>query len=75
MVDIAELQVGQSISIGDITLPEGITTKTDPEVIVATITVAVEIEEEEEEAVVAVEGEPKVIGQDEKPAEESDDAG
>lgn len=36
-VDVAELTIGDSIAVGDITAPEGVTIVTDPETVVASV--------------------------------------
>jgi large subunit ribosomal protein L25 len=73
-IDISELEVGESLSVVDLELPEGIDLVTDSdEVIVTVVTptelVEEEVEEEEEEFL-----EPEVIGEeDEEEDEEADE--
>lgn len=73
-IDISELDVGESLSVVDLELPEGIDLVTDSdEVIVTVVTptelVEEEVEEEEEEFL-----EPEVIGEeDEEEGEETDE--
>lgn len=61
-VDISELEVGDTITVGDLTFPEGVTIDVDPDypVVTASITRAVEAEVEAEEA---IEGEEGVEGE------------
>ena len=71
-IDISELEVGQSLSVVDLDLPEGIDLVTDSdEVIVTVVTptelIEEEVEEEEEEFL-----EPEVIGEEEE--EEGEEA-
>jgi len=65
-VDISELtQIGDSISVKDIVVPEGIEILTDAEETVVQISAVVEeVEEEEELAVEAEAGEVEVIGEE-----------
>src|SRR3954452_5705626 len=52
-VDISALQIGDAIRVGDLKLPEGVTTEVDPEeavVIASASTLAADIEPEEEAA-------------------------
>ena len=65
-IDVANLNIGQTIMVADIQLPEGVTAADDPETVIATMRVLAE--EVEEEPVEAAEGEPEVIGK--KPEEE-----
>jgi large subunit ribosomal protein L25 len=65
-IDISELEVGQSLSVVDLDLPEGIDLVTDSdEVIVTVVTptelIEEEVEEEEDEFL-----EPEVIGEEEE---------
>jgi large subunit ribosomal protein L25 len=51
-VDVSDLEIGQQITVGDLQLPAGVTTETDPEETVATAkltSLALAEEEEEEE--------------------------
>jgi len=73
IVPAADLTLGQSIQVGDIVPPEGITIVTEPEIIVATLTAAAA---EEAIEAVAAEGEapaePEVIGRKAEPEEEEE---
>jgi large subunit ribosomal protein L25 len=67
-VDISELEIGHSISVADLTAPEGVEITDDPEAVVCSVTLpTAEPTEEELEAEVE---EPEVIGE-ETPAEEA----
>lgn len=68
--DVSELEAGHSITVSDLTLPEGVVAVTDPETLVAQIQIQEELPEEEP-AVAATE-EPEVIGQAEEKEEEQD---
>lgn len=59
-VDVSELKVDEAVTVAHVKLPEGVTTKEDPETIIA----AIHIIAEEVAAPVAAEGaaEPEVIG-------------
>jgi large subunit ribosomal protein L25 len=50
-IDVSDLEIGQHISVGDLQLPEGVTTETDPEetIVTAKLTSLALAEEEEEE--------------------------
>lgn len=60
-VDVSALEVGQSMSVADIQLPEGVSPATDLDTVIAAIRVLAE-EPEEEPVADTVEGEPEVIG-------------
>jgi len=61
VVDISTLEVGDSITVGDLVLPEGVTTEQNADDAVVTISVAKEeVEEEETEAESA---EPEVLSE------------
>jgi len=69
-VDVTELNIGDAIHIKDVVLPEGVTTKHDPEAILVSVVPPmrdVEVPEEGEE-----EGEPEVIGE-KKEGEEAEE--
>ena len=71
-VDVTELNVGDAIYVKDITLPEGVTTKHDPEAILVSVVPPmkeVEVPAEGEE-----EGEPEIIGE-QKEGEEAEEKG
>ena len=65
-IDVTNLNIGDTIMVADIQLPEGVVAADDPETVIATMRVLAE--EVEEEPVEATEGEPEVIGK--KPEEE-----
>ncbi len=68
-LDISELEMGNSLSVSDLELPEGIDLVTDlDEVIVTVVTPTELIEEEEEEEEEFLE--PEVIGEEDEDAEE-----
>ncbi len=57
-VDVSELAIGDAVRVGDLRLPQGVTTEVDPEeavVIAAASAVAAEVAEEEAEAEAAAE--------------------
>lgn len=60
IVDISHLDVGDTITVGELTLPEGVVTDHNPDDAVVAIHVVEEYEEEEAEAE-AGEGEPEVL--------------
>jgi large subunit ribosomal protein L25 len=65
--DISELSVGESVTVADLKLPDGVRAVSDPEMVLANIQI---MQEEPEEEPVAGEGEePEVIGK----AEESEE--
>jgi len=66
-VPVNHLQVGDTITAGELELPEGSRLVTEPDSLVATVTVMAE-EEEAEEAAAEEEAEPEVISK--KPSEE-----
>ena len=60
VIDISDLTIGDSVRVGDLPLPDGVTTSLDPEetVVVAQVSRAtIEAEQLEEEAAAAAEGE------------------
>jgi Ribosomal protein TL5, C-terminal domain len=60
---VAELQIDQSIKVGDLKLPEGVKVKNDPESIVVQVSKKIEEEVAPVVAAPAAEGtEPEVIG-------------
>jgi len=56
LVDVSELDVGQSLHVSDLVLPEGVTLRSDPGLSVVSV-VAPKVEEVAEEAEAEVEGE------------------
>ncbi len=67
LAPVSDLELGQSLSVRDLEVPEGARVLTDPETVVATVTHAAVAEEVVEEAAVAAEAaeEPEVIGREE----------
>lgn len=71
VVDVSELTMGDSIRVGDLQLPEGVTTDVDPEdPIVTTSLSSAAFVEEEEEAAEGEEGEEGELAEGEAPAGE-----
>jgi large subunit ribosomal protein L25 len=79
-IDISGLQIGDAIRVGDLQLPQGVTTDADPEdaVVMASVAVeadlgeepeAAEAEGEEAEGEAAAEGEAEGEGESEAPAD------
>jgi large subunit ribosomal protein L25 len=72
-VDITELSIGEAIRVGDLKLPEGVTTEVDPEDTVVAgqaSRVSAEVEEDEAAAEAAATGEePSAEGEDEATGE------
>ena len=69
-VAVGELQIGDSISMSELELPDGATLLEEPEALVCNVVVIAEevvVEEGEEEA---AEGEPEVIGEKKEPEED-----
>jgi len=72
-IDVTELNIGDAVHVKDIVLPEGVTTKHDPEAILISVVPPmkeVEIPAEGEE-----EGEPEVIGEKKEGEEEAEEKG
>lgn len=67
-VDISKMEIGDSITVEDLILPEGVTTDTEPDTTVATISYVSEEEMEalDAETEEAAEAEPEVIGETEE---------
>lgn len=74
-VEVEELEIGDSLRVQDVVLPEGVTAVADPEMVVVNVAPPTE-EEEEEVAGLAEEAlEPEVIGREEiEPEEEAEAA-
>ena len=74
-VDVSELYMNENLTLGDITLPEGITLISDPEEVAVTITAPTEITEEEMESAGIVEEDSEEMGEEaeEEAAEESEE--
>lgn len=64
IVDVSKLTLEDTLTVGDLSLPEGVAAVDDPEQLVAQIQIQEEIEEEAEEE--AAEGEPEVIGREDE---------
>ena len=64
-VDVSDLEIGQHITVGDVELPEGVTTEIDPEetIVTAKLTSLALAEEEEEEEAEEAEGEEAAEGE------------
>ncbi|MHC4994846.1 MAG: 50S ribosomal protein L25 [Planctomycetota bacterium] len=69
VVDISELGINESLTVGQLKLPEGVTTDHDPEGLVVVIHAKREVPEEVE-LEEAAEGEPEVIGEKKEEEEE-----
>jgi len=67
-VDVSDLTVGATVTVGDIELPPGVTAVANPETVIASIRVLAE-QPEEEPVIETAEGEPEIIG---KKAEEEE---
>jgi large subunit ribosomal protein L25 len=72
VMDITELEVGSTLKVSDLQVPEGIEVLDDPEEVLCSVLAprkAVEVEEGEEEAVEAPSAEPELVGKKEEEAE------
>ena len=69
--DITELSMGDSITVSDLTAPDGVTILTDPETTVCSVTMPTKVEEPVEELEELEEGEVPEIGE----GEEGEEAG
>lgn len=59
-VDVSELQVGDSLTVADISVPQGVTITSEPDTVVASVLApTVETEDDADEDGAAVEGEPE----------------
>ena len=74
LVDVSELDVGQSLHVSDIALPEGVTLRSDPGLSVVSVVAPAKVEEVVEEAEVEVEGEEAAAEEKEGAAEASEEA-
>jgi len=74
LVPVGDLEVGQSISVADLAIPESVKVLTDAETIVAALTLAAIEEVPVEEAAAAIEAveEPEVIGREEEAAADAE---
>ena len=68
-MDISELNVGQSLTVSDLVLPEGVEATQAADTLIAAIHVVTEAEETEEGEATPGAGEPEVIGKADKPDE------
>lgn len=70
-VDVAELQIGESLHVSDIAPPSGVTLLDDAETVIASVTPpTVAVEEEAAEVIEGEEAEPEVIGESAEESEE-----
>ena len=74
LVDVSELDVGQSLHVSDIALPEGVALRSDPGLSVVSVVAPAKLEEVVEEAEVEVEGEEAAAEEKEGAAEASEEA-
>jgi large subunit ribosomal protein L25 len=75
LVDVSELDVGGSLHVSDIMLPEGVTLRSDPGLSVVSVVAPAKVEEVEEVAEEAeVEGEEPSAAEKEKAAEAAEEA-
>ncbi|MEA3368125.1 MAG: 50S ribosomal protein L25 [Planctomycetota bacterium] len=74
LAPVGDLEVGQSISVADLVMPESVKVLTDAETIVAALTLAVIEEVPVEEAAATIEAfeEPEVIGREEEAAADAE---
>jgi large subunit ribosomal protein L25 len=71
-LDISELEMGDSLAVSDLELPEGIDLVTDIDEVIVTVVTPTELIEEEEEEEEEEFLEPEVIGEEEEEAEEGE---
>ena len=64
-VDISQLGVGESITVGELSLPQGVSIEGDPEAVVASVHLT--SASDETEAVAEATDEPELIGKKDKP--------
>ena len=67
-VDVSDLSPGDSISVGELEMPEGVEASTDPEMVVVSLVIPEEEPDEEPEEV-----EPELLGEEEEPEEGDED--
>ena len=72
-LDVSELQMNENLTLGDITLPSGITLISEPEDVAVTITAPTEITDEEIEAAGIVEEESDEMGEEGEEGATSDE--
>ena len=68
-LEVSSLGMNENLTLADVTLPEGVTLVSDPEVVAATVTAPTEITEEELEEAGVVEEEPEEGAEGEEAAE------
>ncbi len=68
-VDVEALEIGDSITLGDVTPPKGVTVLDDPEAVVASVQ-APRLEEAEEEGALEEGAEPELVGKGDASDEE-----
>ncbi len=73
-VDVSSLQMNENLTLGDITLPEGIVLISEPEDVAVTVVAPTEITEEEIEAAGIVEEEAEEVEEGEEAEELSEEA-
>lgn len=69
VVDVSALGLGDSVHVGDIPLPEGVSLVSDPDLPVVSVVAPAKVEAEEAEAVAAEEAEAAEAAAAEKPAD------
>ncbi|MFP4022213.1 MAG: 50S ribosomal protein L25/general stress protein Ctc [Halanaerobium sp.] len=75
-IDISELEVGESLSVADLDLPEGIDLVTDSDEVIVTVVTPTELAEEDEETEEEEEFlEPEVIGEEDEEEGEEEEEG
>ena len=74
-IDISELEVGESLSVADLELPEGIDLITGSDEVIVTVVTPTELIEEEEEEEEDEFLEPEVIGEEDEEGEEEGEEG
>lgn len=72
-LDVSELQMNENLTLGDITLPSGVTLISEPEDVAVTITAPTEITDEEIEAAGIVEEESDEMGEEAEEGATSDE--
>lgn len=66
-LDVSEMEVGDSLRVGDVAAPAGATILDDPEVVVASVTLPTRVEEPEEALAEGEEGELEGVPAEEQP--------
>jgi large subunit ribosomal protein L25 len=74
-IDISELEVGESLSVADLELPEGIDLITGSDEVIVTVVTPTELIEEDEEEEEEEFLEPEVIGEEDEEGEEEGEEG